>query len=107
MNIPSDLPGGWEFNKPFQPNLIQVGQVWRKCGPLDAIKIVRVMLPGHPDYDGGAPGISVKNTSVSGCNVIWERKTWFKLGSLPQLHRWLEVHGYALASEGAATKWAS
>jgi hypothetical protein len=37
--LPSDLPGGWEFNSPFKAKPLAKGQVWRKCGPLDAIKI--------------------------------------------------------------------
>jgi hypothetical protein len=62
--LPNDLPGGWEFNSPFKAKLLANGQVWRKCRPLDAIKIVRVMIPGHSEYDGGAHGISVRYTII-------------------------------------------
>jgi hypothetical protein len=94
--LPSDLPGGWEFYRPFKAKPLAKGQVWRKCGPLDAVKIVRVMIPGHSEYDGGAHGISVRHTVVGRKAVTWQRKTWFKLGTEVQIHKWLKQHGYAL-----------
>lgn len=96
--LPPDLPGGWEFIATFEPVKLQAGQIWRKRGPIDAIKIERVMLPGYPENDGGAPGISFRPTIVNqGGRVVWSRKTWFKLGTHEELHQWLKESGYKLA----------
>lgn len=54
--------------------MVKVGDVWRKEGPCDWIKVVRVCLPDCPGHDGGAPGCSVRLTNWRG---NWERKTWF------------------------------
>jgi hypothetical protein len=61
----------------------------RKSGPLDAIMIVRVMMPGHSEHDGGAHGISVRHTVVGRKAVTWQRKTWCKLGTEVQIHNGL------------------
>lgn len=98
MNLPHDLPGGWEHNGRFCAAPLKAEQIWRKTGPLDAIKIERVMQPGHPEDDGGAQGISTRSTKVGSKDVIWERKTWFKLGNRRQIHSWLKEHGYSLAN---------
>lgn len=97
--LPKDLPGGWKFDNSFTPEPLSTGQVWRKCGPIDAIKIIRVMMPGHSEYDGGAQGISVIHTTVKRCKVVWERQSWFKGGSEAQLLNWLNESGYAPAFE--------
>lgn len=97
MDLPNDLPGGWEFLAPYVPTELEAGQVWRKCGPIDALKIVRVMLPGNKEHDGGAPGISVRPSVIGRKGVKWSSTTWFKLGSHDQLQAWLKEHGYALA----------
>lgn len=54
--------------------MIQVGDVFRKAGPCDWARIVRVQLPDHAGYDGGLPGCSIKVTGISG---RYERRTWF------------------------------
>jgi len=97
--LPKDLPGGWEYQKPFEAKPLSKGQVWRKCGPIDAIKIIRVMMPGHSEHDGGAQGISVVHTTTRRCKVVWEHQSWFKGGSEAQLLSWLKESGYAPASE--------
>lgn len=75
------------------------GQVWRKAGPVGAIKVVRVMLPGEDGYDGGAPGISVRSTQLGAHSVTWGKRTWFWPGSEERLMKRLEADGYALAPD--------
>lgn len=41
--------------------ILKEGQIWRKQGPYDWIKIERILMPGYPDYDGGLPGIVVRH----------------------------------------------
>ena len=36
---------------------LQPGQIFRKAGPQDWMKINIIQLPGYPDYDGGSPGV--------------------------------------------------
>lgn len=96
--LPEDLPGGWEYQAGFEPRPLQRGQVWRKMGPVDALKIVRVMMPGNPEHDGGANGISVRPTVVGrGGRVQWSSRSWFWLGDETQIHARLKEHGYTLA----------
>ncbi|MDH0609858.1 hypothetical protein N5D28_13325 [Stutzerimonas stutzeri] len=95
--LPDDLPGGWEHVAEFEPHPLAVGQVWRKMGPIDALRIERVMLPGNPQYDGGAPGISVRRTVYSH-RVKWSKDTGFWGGSQEMLHKRLEEGGYSLAN---------
>lgn len=52
------------------------GQIWRKDGPCDWVKIIKVLIPGHPQHDGGAPGCSVVFSNMNG---NWERRGWFIL----------------------------
>ena len=40
---------------------LKEGQIWRKQGPYDWIRIERIIMPGYPDYDGGLPGMVVRN----------------------------------------------
>lgn len=54
--------------------MVKRGDVWRKAGPCDWIKVVRVQLPEHPNYDGGLPGCSVRFSTGRGG---WQRRTWF------------------------------
>lgn len=75
MKLPEDLTGGWEYKQPFEAKPLASGQVWRKTGPVDAIKIVRVMMPGHKEHDGAANGISVKCTIIGKSGINWARKT--------------------------------
>ena len=55
------------------------------------------MLPGNPQYDGGAPGISVRRTVYSH-RVKWSKDTGFWGGSQEMLHKRLEESGYSLAN---------
>ena len=61
--------------------MIERGEVWRKSGPCGWIKIVRVQMPDHPNYDGGAPGCSVRFSTGRGG---WKRRTWFVLAANEQ-----------------------
>jgi len=38
---------------------IEEGQVWRKQGPYDWVKIERIVDPDYPEYDGGLPGATI------------------------------------------------
>ncbi|MFK5950947.1 MAG: hypothetical protein QM500_19520 [Methylococcales bacterium] len=93
--LPKDLPGGWEFKEPFKAVPFKQGQIWRKLGPIDAFKIVRVMMPGHPEHDGASNGLSVRFTAIGSRGVSWQRRTWFKLGNEHQIYHWLKSNGYA------------
>lgn len=97
MKFPENLPGGWKFTEPFAPSPLAKGQVWRKCGPSDAIEIVRVMQPGHAEFDGGLPGISVRSSQIGNRAVTWRKDTWFMPGTEQQLMKRLEADGYARA----------
>lgn len=46
MKSPGDLPGAWSFHAPLQAAEFKVGQVWRKCGPVDALRIERICCQG-------------------------------------------------------------
>lgn len=52
----------------------KVGDIWRKDGPCDWIKIVGIQWRGYPGYDGALQGISVVFTNGRG---NWGRKQWF------------------------------
>ena len=97
MKFPKNLPGGWEFTEAFTPAALARGQVWRKCGPSDAIEVVRVMQPGRDEYDGGVPGISVRSTQIGKRAVTWRKGTWFMPGTEKQLMERLEADGFARA----------
>jgi len=97
MKFPENLPGGWEFNEPFVPAPLAKGQVWRKCGPSDAIEIVRVMQPGHEEFDGGLRGISVRSSQIGNQAVRWSKHTWFMPGTERLILKRLEEDGYARA----------
>jgi len=97
MKFPENLPGGWEFTEPFSPSPLAKGQVWRKCGPSDAIEVVRVMQPDHAEFDGGLPGISVRSSQIGNRAVMWRKDTWFMPGTEHQLMKRLEEDGYARA----------
>lgn len=95
--LPDDLPGGWAFDKPFSPEPLAVGQVWRKAGPCDAVKIERVMQPGYDEHDGGIPGMSVRRTEIAS-KVRWKTQTEFWPGHVSMIHERLREGGYALAN---------
>ncbi len=52
----------------------EIGDVWRKDGPVGWAKVIGRLWPGMPEYDGGMTGASVKFTSING---NWMRDTWF------------------------------
>ena len=54
--------------------VVMPGDVWRKSGPCDWVKVLRVQMPGVPGYDGGLPGCSVVFSNWKG---NWQRKSWF------------------------------
>ncbi|WP_138437849.1 hypothetical protein [Marinobacter shengliensis] len=97
MKLPNNLPGGWEFTEPFTPSELSQGQIWRKCGPSDAIEVLRVMQPGHAEYDGGLRGISVRSTEIGKRRVSWRKDTWFMAGTESQLMKRFEAEGFARA----------
>lgn len=97
MKLPDNLPGGWTFNASFVPCPLEKGQVWRKCGPSDAIEIIRVMQPGHREFDGGLPGISVRSSEIGSHRVFWRKDTWFMPGSEQQIMTRLRSEGFARA----------
>ena len=99
--LPNDLLGGWSHLNSFRPVPLEKGQVWRKIGPVDALKVIRVMMPGHSENDGGAQGISVRPTTIGSSGKIrWSNKTWFRMGTEKQIHNFLKEHGYSLANSG-------
>lgn len=71
MELPDDLPGGWMFTEPFKPVALRPGQIWRKCGPGDALKIKGIMMPGQADYDGGLEGVSLIPSRIKRNRVVW------------------------------------
>lgn len=100
--LPIDLPGGWESKTRYTPEPLKAGQVWRMAGPVGAIKILRVMMPGHPEHDGGAQGISVSTTVIDrGGRVRWSKQSAFLMGTEKQTHSFLQLHGYGLADHGS------
>lgn len=77
--IPTNFPGGYSFEGEFAKVPLAVGQVWRKHGPVDALKIVRIVMPDFEHWDGASPGVSCRH-SIIGRNgrIVWERgRTWF------------------------------
>lgn len=95
MELPDDLAGGWMFTEPFKPVALRHGQIWRKCGPGDALRIKRIMMPGQADYDGGLQGISVIPSRIKRNKVVWAEDSFFIPGNQSAIHSHLEVHGYA------------
>lgn len=53
---------------------LHVGQVWRTAGPYGWVRVESLMFPGSPDYDGGAPGVSVRERTHRG---QWRDCRWF------------------------------
>jgi hypothetical protein len=109
--LPKDLEenGGWNFTEPFLAATLEEGQIWRKCGPVDAIKIRSVQLPDREDYDGGLLGISVY-FSIFPSNakkVRWAEDSSFIAGNHDRLMRYMKDNGYTLAYQpipfGSAT----
>jgi len=57
-------------------NTVKVGDVWRKRGPCDWIKVVRLQFPGVSGYDGGLRGCSVRLRN-------WRKGTWHGRNNIP------------------------
>jgi hypothetical protein len=71
---------------------LSVGQVWRTEGMFGWERVERVVLPGWPDFDGGMPGIVVRERSPRG---RWTQQTWFiPARSEEDAIRHLTVGGY-------------
>lgn len=97
LQLPDDLPGGWDHPAPFRRVPLSAGQVWRKSGPIGALKIEGLLYPGQPDYDGGLQGVSVVR-SVALCDrIVWGRRGGFLPGNEDLVLRYLEASGYSLA----------
>ena len=58
----------------------KIGDVWRKDGPCDWVKVKSRQWPGYPEYDGGLRGASVVLTNHKG---NWCRKRCFMPASTP------------------------
>jgi hypothetical protein len=52
--------------KPETPYLPKIGDVWRKHGPCDWMRIKSRQWPGFPEFDGGARGASVQMSTGRG-----------------------------------------
>lgn len=100
--IPKDLEehGGGEFKSEFMPHTLSVGQIWRKCGPVDAIKIKAIMLQGYLDYDGGIMGISafMSELNTISSKIEWSTESYFIAGSYDSIMAYFKTNGYALAT---------
>lgn len=100
--IPKDLEkcGGWEFNNEFTQHTLSIGQIWRKCGPVDAIKIRLVMLQDYPEYDGGMMGISafMSELDTTSSQVNWSTTPYFIAGSFETIMAYFKTNGYSLAT---------
>jgi len=77
MKLPKELKGVARFDAPFVAAPIKAGQVWRKSGPCDALKIEKVMLRGTPDDDGGLPGIVCRFSRLARGRIVWGQ-TFFR-----------------------------
>ncbi len=42
-----------------EPIKIEAGQIWRKLGPFNWIKITHIEDPNYPNYDGGLIGVGI------------------------------------------------
>ena len=49
LNIPNEM----------QDIKIEAGQVWRKDGAYDWLKVERIVDPEYPNYDGGCAGVII------------------------------------------------
>jgi hypothetical protein len=52
----------------------KIGDVWRKHGPCDWVKIVSRQWDGFPEYDGALKGCSIVMTNLNG---NWKRQGVF------------------------------
>ena len=66
--------------------MIEVGDVWRKAGPIGWWRVVGVQMPGRAGYDGGLPGVSVRisdavwgklSSGKEGWKPSWPHLVWF------------------------------
>lgn len=54
--------------------VVSVGDVWRRNGPCDWVKVTRIEMPENINYDGGLAGCSIIKTNSNG---NWKRKPVF------------------------------
>ena len=67
--------------------LVMPGDIWRKNGPCDWVKVLRVQMPHDPNYDGGLRGCSVVSTN---CKGNWQRRSWFiAVNDTAAFERWM------------------
>lgn len=92
-HLPKDLYGGWSFVRPFTPEPLAINQVWRKCGPVDALKIMAVRFEGD---SRDLQGISVNATSINKNTVTWAL-SFFITGDETRIHRFFKTLAYSLA----------
>lgn len=98
MKLPKELKGGGRFDAPFVEAPVKAGQVWRKSGPCDALKVERVMLPGTPDDDGGAPGIVCRFSKIARGRIVWGQRFFRLARSEAELLAEMKKEGRALCS---------
>jgi hypothetical protein len=100
--IPKDLEkhGKCEFKSEFTPHTISVGQICRKCGPVDAIKTKAVMLQGYLDYDGGIMGVSafISELNTISSKIEWSTESYSIAGSYDSIMAYFKTNGYSLAT---------
>ena len=76
----------------------KIGDRWKRNGPVGDTRVQRVMLPGAPNYDGGAPGVSVRIRQFDGS---W--KDYFVLAaSADDFAQRMSHQGKSLVSRGVA-----
>ena len=80
---------------------LSAGQVWRKHGPCDWLRVNRIMLPNTEHDDGGLPGVSFDALARGG-----KRKKpmgWFVPGMTEAaIIRWLANSGRSVESNAKA-----
>ncbi len=96
MRFPRGLAGGGEFLAPFRPVPVAAAQVWRKCGPVDALKIERVVMREHLGYDDGLPGVVCRFSHMVGGSLRWSRRFFFPARDEADFHRLMRESGRAL-----------
>lgn len=77
---------------------IAIGDIWRKDGPCDWIKVVGITLPGFNEWDNGAPGVSVVMSGYKRKGGWqWLAQGWFVLANSPDdfARRMIESGRYA------------
>jgi len=76
---------------------LREGQVWRKSGPFDWLRVKTIMFPGTPGDDGGLPGVSFDALGKNGKGI--SGLGWFVPAENEEpVLKWLENTGRYLAS---------